>query len=76
MIRTQVSLDEHEYTLAKQQAKALGISTAEFVRRALRDALPPAGEPPWMRFAGSVDSGDPNSSLSESIDEVVYGSKD
>ena len=76
MIRTQVSLDEREYMLAKQQAKALGISTAEFMRRALRDALPPVGEPPWMRFSGFVDSGDPNSSLSESIDEVVYGSKD
>jgi Ribbon-helix-helix protein, copG family len=40
MIRTQVSLDKQEYTLAKKEAKALGISVAEFVRRAVRDRLP------------------------------------
>jgi hypothetical protein len=76
MIRTQVSLEEKEYELAKQQAKALGISIAEFVRRAVRDALPPAGEAPWMWFAGSIESGGARSSSSESIDEVVYGTKD
>ena len=32
MIRTQVSLDEQEYLLAKAEAKAMGISVAEFVR--------------------------------------------
>ena len=74
MIRTQVSLDERDYALAKKEAKALGISVAEFVRRAVRQMLPPRGEAPWMRYAGLVESGDPRSS--KSLDEVVYGSKD
>lgn len=74
MIRTQVSLEKQEYALAQKEAKALGISLAEFVRRAVRDKLPISKNPPWMRYAGMVASGDPNSSLS--IDEIVYGSKD
>jgi hypothetical protein len=74
MIRTQVSLDEHEYDLAKEEAKALGISVAELIRRALRQALPPRGTPPWMRYAGMIESGDRRSS--QSIDEIVYGTKD
>jgi hypothetical protein len=52
----------------------LGISVAEFVRRAVREALPPRGEGPWMKFAGFVETGDPRSS--QSIDEIVYGQKD
>ncbi len=74
MIRTQISLDEQEYALAKEEAKALGLSLAEFVRRAVREALPPRGEGPWMRFAGLVETGDSRSS--QSVDEVVYGQKD
>lgn len=74
MIRTQISLDEKEYTLVKKGARSLGISTAEFVRRAVRQALPPAGDGPWMQYAGFVESGDPRSS--QSIDELVYGTKD
>ena len=74
MIRTQISLDRKEYALAKKQAKALGVSVAELVRRALRQNLPPAGNAPWMRYIGFVESGDPQSS--HSIDEIVYGSKD
>lgn len=74
MIRTQVSLDPREYDLAKQEARSLGISVAEFVRRAVREALPVHGEGAWMRFAGFVESGDPNSS--RSVDDIVYGRKD
>ncbi len=74
MIRTQISLDDREYALVKKEAAALGISIAELVRRALRQALPRNDKAPWMRYAGLVESGDPNSS--QSIDEVVYGSKD
>ena len=74
MIRTQISLDAEEYDLAKKEAKALGISVAEFVRRAVRDLLPSRSRSPWMRYAGLVASGDPKSS--RSIDEVVYGAKD
>lgn len=74
MIRTQISLDEHEYKLAKQEAASLGISVAEFVRRAVREMLPISGTAAWMRFAGFVESGDSHSS--QSIDDFVYGAKD
>jgi hypothetical protein len=71
MIRTQVSLDEQLYEDAKKEARRLGISFAELCRRALSQMLggPHLGEP-WMRYAGSVESGDPHSS--RSVDEVVY----
>ncbi len=74
MLRTQVSIDEKDYALAKNEAAALGISVAEYVRRAVRNALPPVGQPYWMRYAGLVESGNPQSS--QSIDEIVYGAKD
>jgi hypothetical protein len=74
MTRTQVSLNEREYELAKEAARALGISVAEFVRRAVREALPADEARPWMKFAGFVETGDSRSS--QSIDEIVYGQKD
>lgn len=74
MIRTQISLDEYEYALAKKQARALGISVAELVRRAVRESLPPRGQGPWMAFAGFVETGDPHAS--QSVDDIVYGQKD
>ena len=60
--------------MAKDEARKLGISVAEFVRRAVREALPPAGNAPWMKYAGFVESGNPDSS--QEIDEIVYGHKD
>lgn len=69
-----MTLEETEYELAKKEAKTLGISTAEFVRRAIREHLPVSGGQPWMRYAGMVESG--NAQSSQSIDELVYGSKD
>lgn len=74
MIRTQISLDERDYKLAKAEAESLGISLAEFVRRAVQRVLPVRGEGPWMKFAGFVESGDADSS--RSVDEIVYGQKD
>ena len=76
MIRTQVSLDAKEYALARREAKALGISVAEFVRRAIREQLPTNGgeSGAWMRYAGFVETGNPRSSAS--VDEIVYGAKD
>jgi hypothetical protein len=74
MIRTQVSLEETDYKMAKKTARAQGISVAEFVRRAVRQSLPPSKSDrskPWMKFAGMVKTGDPNSS--QTIDEVIYG---
>jgi hypothetical protein len=46
MIRTHVSLDPKEYELVRKEARALGVSIAEFVRRAVRDKLPVAGDAP------------------------------
>lgn len=74
MIRTQISLDEQEYSLAKKHAAKLGISVAELMRRAIREVLPAEREAPWMRYAGLVESGNPRSS--QSIDEIIYGRKD
>ena len=73
MIRKQIRLDEQEYTVVRSEAESLGISVAEFVRRALREALPPRGEGPWVKYAGLVETGNPRSS--QSIDEIVYGQK-
>ena len=73
MIRTQVSLDKREYTLARKKAKSLGISLSEFIRRAIKQQLAPAVGSPWMRYAGMVESGDLRSS--QTIDEIVYGTK-
>jgi hypothetical protein len=73
MIRTQISLSEDEYEAAKREARRLGISLAELLRRSLRRVLPVDESKPWMRYAGMVESGDPQSS--QHIDEIVYGQK-
>ncbi|HVT58726.1 MAG TPA: CopG family transcriptional regulator [Thermoanaerobaculia bacterium] len=74
MVRTQISLSEEEYGAAKREAKRLGISLAELLRRSLRGVLPADESKPWMRYAGMVESGDPHSS--QHIDDVIYGQKD
>lgn len=74
MTRLTIRLRAEEYALAKKEAKALGISLEEFVRRAVRDRLASSQGPPWMRYAGLVESGVPESSAS--IDEIIYGSSD
>lgn len=73
MIRTQISLSEAEYAAAKKEARRLGVSLAELLRRSLRSILPVDEEKPWMRFAGTVESGDPDASTR--IDDVVHGTK-
>jgi hypothetical protein len=73
MIRTQISLSEQEYAAAKGEAKRLGISLAELLRRSLRPLLPADDSKPWMQYAGFIESGDPHSS--QNIDDVVYGEK-
>ena len=73
MIRTQISLSEEEYTAAKREAKRLGISLAELLRRSLRHVLPVDEDKPWMPYAGMIETGDPRSS--QRIDELVYGQK-
>jgi hypothetical protein len=62
MIRTQISLDKREYAVVKREARALDISVAAFMRRAVREALLLRRRAPWMRYAGFVASGNPRSS--------------
>ena len=73
MIRTQVSLDEEAYRMAKEESRRSGISLAEFLRRSVAAALTPriGKKKPWMRYAGTLRSGD--SGASRSVNEVVYG---
>ncbi len=73
MIRTQISLSEDEYDAAKREAQRLGVSLAELLRRSLRTLLPADESKAWMRYAGMVETGDPESS--RKIDDVVYGEK-
>jgi hypothetical protein len=73
MTRLTIRLHAQEFTLAKKEARALGISLAEFVRRAVRDKLRFSNQAPWMRYAGMVATGDSKSTLS--IDAIVYSSK-
>jgi hypothetical protein len=73
MVRTQISLTEDEYLATKREAKRLGISLAELLRRSLRGMVSVDKSRPWMRYAGMVQSGDPRSS--QHIDDVVYGQK-
>ncbi len=74
MIRTQISLDAHDYKLLKREAASQGISIAEYVRQAVREKLPRAEEKPWMRYSGDLDSGDPQAS--QHIDDVIYNAWD
>jgi hypothetical protein len=74
MIRTQISLSDSEYRAAKREAKRLGVSLAELLRRSIRLLLPADEARPWMRYAGMIETGDPRAS--QRIDEVVYGQKD
>lgn len=74
MVRTQISLSKEEYDAAKREARRQGISLAELLRRSLRAILPVDESKPWMRYAGMISTGDPDSSLK--IDDIVYGQKD
>jgi hypothetical protein len=74
MLRTQISLTLDEMRAARAEAKRLGISLAELLRRSLRTLLPVNASRPWMRYAGMIESGDPRSS--QRIDDVIYGQKD
>lgn len=74
MERTQISLTAEEMRAARAEAKRLGISLAELLRRSLRTLLPADPAKPWMRYAGMIESGDASSS--RTIDDVIYGQKD
>jgi hypothetical protein len=72
VIRTQISFEPELYAVARRRAKRLGVSVAELCRKGLRQVLEHE-EPkrPWMRYVGSLASGDPGAS--DGVDDVVYG---
>jgi hypothetical protein len=72
MVRTQVSFDKALYRRGRAEAKRLGVSFAELCRRALVKELPhaPPADAPWMRWSGTLASGDPHAS--STVDKVVY----
>lgn len=74
MIRTQISLTEEEYRMAKREARRQAISLAELLRRSLRKSLPIRSKRPWMQYCGDVASG--NIRSSQEIDDVIYGQKE
>ncbi|HEX7700295.1 MAG TPA: ribbon-helix-helix protein, CopG family, partial [Kofleriaceae bacterium] len=74
MLRTQISLTVEEMRAAQREARRLGVSLAELIRRSLRALLPADDSKPWMRYAGLIESGDARSS--QRIDDVIYGQKD
>lgn len=69
MVRTEVTPTAAEHAAATREARRLGISLAELLRRSLRTVLPVDDARPWMRYAGSIESGDASSS--QGIDDVV-----
>lgn len=73
MAKVRLSLSDAEHNAAKREAARLGISLAELLRWSLRATIRFDEPKPWMRFAGMVDTGDPQSS--QKIDEVIYGIK-
>ena len=74
MIRIRVNLSEKVYEAAKREARRLGVSISELIRRSLRTLLPADESRPWMRYAGMINTGD--RSASQKIDDIVYGQKD
>ena len=73
MARISLSLTEYEYELVKKETRVLRVSIAEVIRRAIRHTVPSHEGGSWMRFAGSVATGNRNSS--QSVDRIVYCSK-
>jgi hypothetical protein len=74
MIRTQISLSQFDYNLAKKEAQSRGVSLAELFRQGLKSMLPQKSDKTWMKYVGMVQSGNPASSTQ--IDDIVYGTKD
>lgn len=74
MIRTQISLEKEEMSVAQITAESYGISLAELMRRAIRKEFTPEQGKPWMKYCGSISSG--GSASADEIDELVYGRKD
>lgn len=71
MVRTTITMTREEFDAASAEAQRRGISLSELVCRSLHAMGAISQEAPWMKFAGMVESGDPQSS--QRIDRTVYG---
>lgn len=70
MVRTQISLDDHDHARAKKRAAELGISLSELIRRALRSELGErTGRGDLSELFGILDSG--HTDTSSRVDELV-----
>lgn len=70
MVRTQISLEDHDHARAKRRAAELGISLSELIRRALRKELGErAGSGDISELFGILDSG--HTDTSQRVDELV-----
>ena len=74
MVRTQIRLTEQQVEKVRREASRIGISMAEFVRRALDNALAASGSPSSvrqrsLRVIGCVASG--TGDLSEKHDNYL-----
>src|SRR5580698_208737 len=75
MTRLTIRLHAEEYVLVKKEAKALGISLAELVRRAIRDKLRLSNQAPWMRYTGMVASGGSKSTFLLTQSSIARGAE-
>lgn len=70
MVRTQISLEDHDHARAKDRAAELGISLSELIRRALRKELGErGGRGDISELFGILNSG--HADTSQRVDELV-----
>lgn len=70
MVRTQISLDNHDHARAKKRAAELGISLSELIRRALRTELGTREKPNGIAAIFGMITG-PVTNTGKSIDDDV-----
>jgi len=56
MVRTQVQLEERQYSALKAKAAAEGVSIAELIRRGVEMVLDPASPTPEERISRAVEA--------------------
>jgi len=77
MIRTQVLLTEDDLAAVRSEAKRLGISMSEVIRRQLKplkdDPPPCSEEDPFLALIGSFSDPDSPGDVSVNHDHYLYG---
>lgn len=77
MIRTQVLLTEDDLAAVRSEARRLGISMSEVIRRQLKplksDSSLPASEDPFLALIGAFSDPDGPTDVSVNHDHYLYG---